>query len=89
MQCYPLWHVQLDLGSLTSCLLSQVVLLLLLLLPHFCAQVPDQLLSSNIAGFVWINGVDVTNNKVTCLMPTSAAMPGSYLLTGTIKTFIQ
>jgi polyribonucleotide 5'-hydroxyl-kinase len=60
----------------------------LLLLWRF-AQVPDQLLSSNIAGFVWINGVDVTSNKVTCLMPTSAAMPGSYLLTGTIKTFIQ
>uniref|UniRef100_A0A383VI97 Protein CLP1 homolog n=1 Tax=Tetradesmus obliquus TaxID=3088 RepID=A0A383VI97_TETOB len=53
------------------------------------AQVPDQLLPSNVAGFVWINGVDVTSNKVTCLMPTSAAMPGSYLLTGTIKTFVQ
>ncbi|WIA39224.1 hypothetical protein OEZ86_005348 [Tetradesmus obliquus] len=53
------------------------------------AQVPDQLLPSNVAGFAWINGVDVTSNKVTCLMPTSAAMPGSYLLTGTIKTFIQ
>lgn len=53
------------------------------------AQVPDQLLSSNIAGFAWINGVDVTSNTVTVLLPTSAPMPGSYLLAGTIKTFIQ
>jgi polyribonucleotide 5'-hydroxyl-kinase len=53
------------------------------------APVPDQLLSSNIAGFVWINSVDVTTNTVTCLLPTSAPMPGSYLLVGSIKTFLQ
>lgn len=53
------------------------------------AQMPDQALSSNVAGFVWINSVDVTSNKVTCLLPTAAPMPGKYMITGTIKTFVQ
>lgn len=53
------------------------------------AQTPDQVLSSNIAGFVWVSNVDVTNNTVTCLMPTAAPMPGKYLIAGSIKTFVM
>lgn len=52
------------------------------------AQIPEQLLSSNIAGFVHVHEVDVKNNTVTVMLPTKAAMPGSYLLAGNIKIFM-
>jgi polyribonucleotide 5'-hydroxyl-kinase len=52
------------------------------------APVPDQLLSSNIAGFVHVHEVDVKQNTVTVMLPTAAAMPGSYVLVGNIKMFM-
>eukprot|EP00878_Enallax_costatus_P020432 GHUV01021603.1.p1 GENE.GHUV01021603.1~~GHUV01021603.1.p1 ORF type:complete len:399 (+),score=77.73 GHUV01021603.1:540-1736(+) len=53
------------------------------------AQTPDQVLSSNIAGFVWVSNVDVTKNIVTCLLPTAAPMPGKYLIAGAIKVLLD
>jgi polyribonucleotide 5'-hydroxyl-kinase len=53
------------------------------------AATPDQVLNSNIAGFVHIHQVDVKQNSVTVLLPTAAAMPGSYLLVGNIKMFMM
>jgi polyribonucleotide 5'-hydroxyl-kinase len=52
------------------------------------APTPDQVLNSNIAGFVHVHEVDVKQNTVTVVMPTAAAMPGSYLLVGNIKMFM-
>lgn len=53
------------------------------------APVPDQLLSSNIAGFLHVHEVDVKENSVTVMLPTAASMPGSYLITGNIKMFMM
>lgn len=53
------------------------------------AATPDQVLYSNIAGFVHVHQVDVKQNSVTVLLPTAAAMPGSYLLAGNIKIFMM
>lgn len=53
------------------------------------AGVPDQVMSSNVAGFAWVSAVDTAAGTVTCLLPTAAPMPGEYFLAGTIKTFIN
>jgi polyribonucleotide 5'-hydroxyl-kinase len=53
------------------------------------AATPDQVLYSNIAGFVHVHQVDGKQNSVTVLLPTAAAMPGSYLLAGNIKIFMM
>lgn len=53
------------------------------------AATPDQLLNSNVAGFVHVHEVDVKQNSVTVMLPTAAAMPGSYLLAGNIKMFMM
>lgn len=53
------------------------------------APMPDQLLSSNIAGFLHVHEVDVKENAVTVMLPTAASMPGSYLITGNIKMFMM
>lgn len=53
------------------------------------AATPDQLLSSNAAGFVHVHEVDVKQNSMTVMLPTAAAMPGSYLLAGNIKMFMM
>jgi polyribonucleotide 5'-hydroxyl-kinase len=52
------------------------------------APVPEQLLTSNVAGFVHISSVDVATGRVELLVPTAAAMPGSYLVAGSIKEFL-
>ena len=53
------------------------------------AQQPDQLLSANIAGFVWISRVDPVQQTVTYLAPCAGDLPAPFLLAGTVKTFLQ
>lgn len=53
------------------------------------AQQPDQLLSANIAGFVWISSVDPVQQTVTYLAPCAGDLPAPFLLAGTVKTFLQ
>lgn len=53
------------------------------------ARTPDELLSSNIAGFVLVTDVDVTRGTVTYLAPCGGQLPGRYLLAGSIKAFLD
>lgn len=53
------------------------------------AQQADQLLSANIAGFVWISSVDPVQQTVTYLAPCAGDLPAPFLLAGTVKTFLR
>jgi polyribonucleotide 5'-hydroxyl-kinase len=53
------------------------------------AETPDQLLHSNVAGFVLVTDIDTTQGTVTYLAPSAGALPGRYLLTGSIKAFLN
>ena len=53
------------------------------------AETPDQLLNSNVAGFVLITAVDAATGSVTYLSPSAGPLPGrGYLLSGSIKVFL-
>ncbi len=52
------------------------------------AQTPDQLLSSNVAGFVLVTDVDVARGTVTYLSPCAGPLPGRYLLAGSLTAFL-
>lgn len=49
----------------------------------------DLLLSSNVAGFVYIQDVDATQGTVTFLAPTSGQLPSKLLLGGVYKTYLD
>jgi polyribonucleotide 5'-hydroxyl-kinase len=53
------------------------------------ATVPDQILSYNVAGFLYISDVDVQQHTVTFLAPCPGPLPGKYLLTGNIKVLFE
>nr|XP_043615202.1 protein CLP1 homolog [Erigeron canadensis]XP_043615203.1 protein CLP1 homolog [Erigeron canadensis]XP_043615204.1 protein CLP1 homolog [Erigeron canadensis]XP_043615205.1 protein CLP1 homolog [Erigeron canadensis] len=48
------------------------------------AKEQDQILSSNIAGFIWVTDVDASRKKITYLAPSSGELPSKYLLAGNI-----
>ncbi|KAF9663648.1 hypothetical protein SADUNF_Sadunf17G0073300 [Salix dunnii] len=38
------------------------------------AQEPDQIVSSNVAGFIYVTDIDLQRRKITCLSPTAGEL---------------
>lgn len=53
------------------------------------ATTPEELLTSNIAGFVYITAIDITQSTITYLAPCPGNLPGKYLLSGTVKVYFD
>ncbi len=53
------------------------------------AQQPDELLSANVAGFVWISAVDPVQQTISYLSPCVGDLPAPFLLAGSLKTFLK
>jgi len=49
------------------------------------ADSPDTVLDSNIAGFLYVQEVDVQANRMTVLSPCPGALPGNFMLMGNVK----
>ncbi|CAI0453508.1 unnamed protein product [Linum tenue] len=48
------------------------------------AQEPDQIASSNVAGFIYVTDIDLQRRKMTYLSPTAGELPSKYLVMGTL-----
>ena len=48
-------------------------------------DVPQHLLHSNVAGYVWVVQIDIDRDVLTVLSPCPGALPSKYLLLGSIK----
>jgi len=53
------------------------------------ADKPETLLSSNVAGYVYISDVDLIAKKLTYLAPCPGSLPGKYLLAGSFKCYFE
>ena len=53
------------------------------------ATTPEELLTTNIAGFLYITGVDVAQSTITYLAPCPGNLPGKYLLAGSLKVSLD
>ena len=53
------------------------------------ASTQDELLSTNIAGFLYVTAVDLTHGTITYLAPCPGNLPGKFLLTGTLKVYFE
>lgn len=53
------------------------------------AEKPELLLSTNIAGFIYIQDVDLENGTVNYLAPRSGHLPSTLMLAGTYKTYLE
>ncbi|MFS7948243.1 putative pre-mRNA cleavage complex subunit Clp1, P-loop containing nucleoside triphosphate hydrolase [Helianthus anomalus] len=62
--------------------------LLNLVLAVSFAKEQDQILSSNIAGFIWITDIDILRKKITYLAPSGGELPSKFLLMGSL-TWIE
>lgn len=49
------------------------------------SHVPQHLIHSNVAGFVWVVQVDIDRDVLTVLAPCPGALPSKYLLLGNMK----
>ena len=49
------------------------------------SYVPQHLIHSNVAGFVWVVQIDIDRDVITVLAPCPGALPSKYLLIGNIK----
>lgn len=49
------------------------------------AEVPQQLLSANVAGFIHVVQIDIDNGVMTLLYPCQGTLPSNYLLVGSVK----
>nr|DAD34793.1 TPA_asm: hypothetical protein HUJ06_005433 [Nelumbo nucifera] len=58
--------------------------LLHLVLAVSFAKEPDQIISSNIAGFIYITDIDIQRKKVTYLAPSAGELPGKFLIVGSL-----
>ncbi|KAL8172367.1 hypothetical protein V2J09_024171 [Rumex salicifolius] len=48
------------------------------------AKEPDQIISSNVAGFIYVTDVDVQRKKLTYLAPSAGELPSRILIIGTL-----
>ncbi|CAA6672592.1 unnamed protein product [Spirodela intermedia] len=48
------------------------------------AKETDQIISSNVAGFIFVTDVDIQRKKITYLAPCSGDLPSRFLLAGTL-----
>lgn len=53
------------------------------------ATTPEELLTTNVAGFLYITAVDMAQSTITYLAPCPGNLPGKYLLAGTLKVSID
>ncbi|KAL3498669.1 hypothetical protein ACH5RR_041401 [Cinchona calisaya] len=58
--------------------------LLHLVLAVSYAKEPDQIISSNVAGFIYITDIDIQRRKITYLAPGPGELPGKYLIVGSL-----
>ncbi|KAK9272027.1 hypothetical protein L1049_002396 [Liquidambar formosana] len=58
--------------------------LLHLVLAVSFATEPDQIISSNVAGFIYITDINVQRKTITYLAPSAGVFPGKYLIVGTL-----
>ncbi|KAF9592647.1 hypothetical protein IFM89_016304 [Coptis chinensis] len=58
--------------------------LLHLVLAVSFAKEPDQIISSNIAGFIYITDIDIQRKKITYLAPSAGELPSKFLVIGTL-----
>ncbi|XP_047944007.1 protein CLP1 homolog isoform X5 [Salvia hispanica] len=48
------------------------------------AKEPDEIMSSNIAGFIWVTDINFESKKITYLAPSAGNLPGKYLIVGNL-----
>jgi polyribonucleotide 5'-hydroxyl-kinase len=53
------------------------------------ADSPEQLASSNVAGFIMVKEVDSSKGTLTYMAPCPGALPGKFLLAGSFKTYVE
>jgi polyribonucleotide 5'-hydroxyl-kinase len=53
------------------------------------ASSPEELLNANMAGFIYIQDVDVEKGTVTYLSPRDGALPSTLMLAGTYRTYFD
>ncbi|XP_044468287.1 protein CLP1 homolog isoform X2 [Mangifera indica] len=58
--------------------------LLHLVLAVSYAKEPDEIISSNVAGFIYITDIDMRRKTVTYLSPSAGILPSKYLIVGTL-----
>ncbi|XP_058107960.1 protein CLP1 homolog [Magnolia sinica] len=58
--------------------------LLHLVLAVSYAKEPDQVISSNVAGFIYITDIDVQRKKITYVAPCPGDLPSRFLIVGTL-----
>ncbi|KAL8498992.1 hypothetical protein ACS0TY_022086 [Phlomoides rotata] len=51
------------------------------------AKEPEEIISSNVAGFIWITEVNTESEKVTYLAPSAGSLPGKYLIMGSLTWY--
>ncbi|KAK8948163.1 hypothetical protein KSP40_PGU022236 [Platanthera guangdongensis] len=59
--------------------------LLHLILAVSYAKEPDQIISSNVAGFIYITDIDIQRKKITYLAPCPGELPSKLLIVGTLN----
>ena len=72
---------------LTNLTVSAELTQSLLVVSH--ASAADQILSTNVAGFILVKDVDSARGTVTFLSPGPGPLPGRYLVTGSIRSSID
>ncbi|XP_010242351.1 PREDICTED: protein CLP1 homolog isoform X2 [Nelumbo nucifera] len=58
--------------------------LLHLVLAVSFAKEPDQIISSNVAGFIYITDIDIQRKKITYLAPSAGELPSRFLIVGSL-----
>eukprot|EP00887_Chlorella_sp_A99_P003151 scaffold9.g3151.t1 len=53
------------------------------------APEPELLLSANVAGFIYVQDVDLAQGTLTYLAPRPGPLPSKYLLAGSFKTYLD
>ncbi|XP_073020906.1 protein CLP1 homolog [Primulina huaijiensis] len=61
--------------------------LLHLILAVSFATEPAEIISSNVAGFIWITDINFESKKITYLAPSAGSLPGKYLIMGSLTWY--
>lgn len=48
------------------------------------AKEPDEIISSNVAGFIYVTDIDIQRKKITYLAPSAGELPSKYLIMGSL-----
>ncbi|KAK1359535.1 hypothetical protein POM88_044009 [Heracleum sosnowskyi] len=62
--------------------------LLHLVLAVSYAKEPNEIISSNVAGFIYVTDIDTQRNKITYLAPSAGELPSRFLIVGSL-TWIE